>query len=302
MILLGNPYVVTKQTVSWGSKLMPDADAKTFRHLGGEWGRDDRHIFVSTRVTTIDAATFRYLNPVFVTDADGVYNPSERIEGADPATFETIDPGVVLAEYGTSDVWASGYARDARGVYYFDAFSTSDGGVVKGADPHRFVSFRNNYGADDDGVWFAGSRLTNADPKTWTYLGRQYSIDCERIFFRDEPMPKLDRDSFTVLAIPTGGPLATDGERFYFGRRRIDEDEFWQELTQFAGKIEESFRDSFHRIRRTCPVCKGSGECYCQRKGSGDAAACPRCHGTHKCHLCNKGRVRWRSRNKLAPS
>lgn len=37
---------------------------------------------------------------------------------------------------------------------------------------------------------------------------------------------------------------------------------------------------------RPCPVCQGSGKCFCLRKGSGNAADCPRCDGTGKCSHC----------------
>ena len=37
---------------------------------------------------------------------------------------------------------------------------------------------------------------------------------------------------------------------------------------------------------RHCNMCKGSGECYCIRKGPGNAANCPRCSGNAQCRYC----------------
>ncbi|MBA4066300.1 MAG: hypothetical protein C0501_21810 [Isosphaera sp.] len=35
-----------------------------------------------------------------------------------------------------------------------------------------------------------------------------------------------------------------------------------------------------------CAHCKGSGACYCKRKGLADTASCARCQGSEKCHVC----------------
>ena len=39
--------------------------------------------------------------------------------------------------------------------------------------------------------------------------------------------------------------------------------------------------------RPPCSMCKGTGDCYCIRKGSGVATCCPRCDGTGKCRHCH---------------
>ena len=40
-------------------------------------------------------------------------------------------------------------------------------------------------------------------------------------------------------------------------------------------------------IRQPCARCKGSGKCFCLRKGSGDATGCTRCSATGKCVQCD---------------
>ena len=35
-----------------------------------------------------------------------------------------------------------------------------------------------------------------------------------------------------------------------------------------------------------CWTCKGTGHCFCIRKGSGDPAGCPRCQGSGHCQHC----------------
>ncbi len=47
-------------------------------------------------------------------------------------------------------------------------------------------------------------------------------------------------------------------------------------------------------IPQPCYVCKGTGECYCIRKGSSEPSDCVRCGGTGKCKHCGgRGRPRW---------
>jgi hypothetical protein len=62
-----------------------------------------------------------------------------------------------------------------------------------------------------------------------------------------------------------------------------DEKEIDNEPTEPAG-----FRDG------VCIHCRGSGDCYCIRKGAGTPEGCPRCNGSGKCSIC-KGRRTVRS-------
>lgn len=41
------------------------------------------------------------------------------------------------------------------------------------------------------------------------------------------------------------------------------------------------------KICLPCTICRGSGKCYCLRKGEGDSTLCPRCDGTGKCCHCD---------------
>ncbi|MEL7335308.1 MAG: hypothetical protein AAFN70_03790, partial [Planctomycetota bacterium] len=50
-------------------------------------------------------------------------------------------------------------------------------------------------------------------------------------------------------------------------------------------QIEESDADVI--IRQPCTSCRGTGECFCIRKGNGDSSSCPRCQGTGDCKHCS---------------
>lgn len=293
MILLGNPYAIKNGVVHWGRHPVAQADPATFQHLGGDWGRDARHVFVQAKPKKIDITTFQYLNPVFVKDGDKAYDWEGAIKGADATTFEVLDPGIFIAEEIATKSWARGYARDCNAVYFHDQmFGRAT--AVRGADPATFVSLRNDFGYDSESVWYQKARLQKADPKSWVYLGRLWSMDRERIYYAEREVPGVDRKSFTVVNAPTIGNLASDCERFFDADRPIDEQEFWKRVSENFADFEIWFRVAFHRIRNTCTTCNGSGDCNCKRKGGGsDTASCARCGGTGKCHLCKgEGRVR----------
>ncbi len=56
--------------------------------------------------------------------------------------------------------------------------------------------------------------------------------------------------------------------------------------------IDEAVNESESRFVSPCPVCGGSGQCFCLRKGVGHADGCPRCGGTGECKHC-KGKGEW---------
>jgi hypothetical protein len=286
MILLGNLYEIKNGVVQWNGYPIPRADPATFQHLGGSWGRDARHVFVHNNVKKIDLATFQYLNPVFVKDANNAYDWEGTIKGADAKTFEVLDPGIRVDEKLTTAVWACGFARDCNAVYFHDQM-TGRASAVRGADPATFVSLRNGYGIDSKSVWGGDLRLPKADPKTWLYLGRGWSMDCERVYCGGSEAPGIDRERFTVVAAPTIALYATDCKRFFENHRPIEEQEFWQKLSENFSSFEKWFRVAYEKIRNTCTTCGGSGDCVCKRKGHTDTSSCTHCSGSGKCRVCD---------------
>jgi hypothetical protein len=291
MIMLGNRYTIKEDGVYWGTYAVPRADPATFQHLGGDWGRDANNIFVQFKTKKIDVATFNYLNSVYVKDANSVYDWEGVLKGADAESFETLDPGVIIPFDIATEARARGYARDRNSVYYHDqAFGRAT--ALRGADPKSFVSLRNDYGFDSKSVWYQKARLPKSDPKTWIYIGQQWSMDRDRIYYVDREVAGVNRNSFTVVPAPTIGNYATDGDQFFSADQLIVEDEFWSKITKDFAAFESWFRSAFHRIRKTCTYCNGSGDCYCKRKGEIDTVSCARCSGSGKCHVCRgKGRT-----------
>ena len=55
--------------------------------------------------------------------------------------------------------------------------------------------------------------------------------------------------------------------------------------------IEEA--DAGPVLAQPCWTCKGTGQCFCLRKGGGDSTGCPRCQGSGHCqHCAGSGKAR----------
>ena len=248
-MLLPHSYAIKDGSVLWNGGPIK-ADPASFTPLGGAWGRDASRIFVQgTPRRGIDVASFEYLNPVFVRDAAAVHDWEGTIKGADPATFLVLDPGIFISDEIVPQAWARGYARDARAVYYHDQmFGRAT--ALRGADPASFVSLRNDYGYDARGVWHQKSRLSQADPATWVYLGRLWSRDQARIYYAEREVAGLDRERFRPVLAPTIGNFATDGKRFFNADREITEEEFWAEVAENFAAFDQRLRVARRRLDR----------------------------------------------------
>jgi hypothetical protein len=207
-------YTIREGVVYWRHHPINDADPVTFQALGGNWGVDCKAVFGQNKKKKIDRTTFRFLNPVFVVDAKAVYDLSGPIKGADPTSFEALDPGIETDWDILQETRNRGYGRDRRQVFYDDQMA-GRATAIRGADPASFRSFRNGYGMDLESIYYGKARIKNSDPSSWTFLGRCYCADKERIFYCEREMAGVERARFTVIGLPTSGNYATDGKRWF---------------------------------------------------------------------------------------
>ena len=227
-------FTIQDGVPKWHGRPVPGVDAATFRALGGNWAVDDQKVFVQcSHRKSIDRKSFEFLNPVFVKDARAVYDWSKPIAGADPATFEVLDPGFVPGDDIVAKPTYQSYARDKNAVYFHDQMF-GKACVLRGADRDTFRSFRNGFGADHQQVWSLNYRLKGAHAPSWVYLGGGYSIDREKVFYLDRPLPGVVREKFCVILHP-GVRLATDGTQFFSNDSPISRKEFIEDcLGEFA--------------------------------------------------------------------
>lgn len=241
-------YELKNGQVYWNGGPVKQADSSSFQALGGPWGRDASHVFVQgTPRRGLDLATFELLNPVYAKDAHSVYDWEGTIKDADPATFKVLDPGIVAEESISTKFWFRGYARDAKAVYYHDQM-VGRATRIRGADLESFVSLRNDYGFDEQGVWCQKTRLPKADPSTWIYLGRLWSRDDKRMYYAEREVRDIDQARFSIVNAPTIGSYALDGRRYFFSDREITEDKFWSSISADFASFEQWFQVARQRI------------------------------------------------------
>ncbi len=166
-----------EQTNEWEIK---GADAKTFKAMGGDWGKDATQVFYqgslalpANSTATADTATLVSVpNSYFIKDAHAVYFPTNRTEGwsytalagADPATFEVV-----------KDV---PYAKDKNQVYFLGIYD--DNRPIAGLDPATFrvigecgwgETYHTYAVADAQSVYAIDKIISGADPATFTIVG-----------------------------------------------------------------------------------------------------------------------------------
>ncbi len=145
MILLGNRYAIKDGVVLWGRHPIPQADPATFQSLGGDWGRDARHVYVQAKVKKIDIATFEFLNPVFVKDANAAYDGRGASRGQMRKRLRRLTPAFLFPVKSLRRPGPVCYARHCNAVYFHDQmFGRAT--ALRGADPKTFVSLRNDFG------------------------------------------------------------------------------------------------------------------------------------------------------------
>ncbi len=75
-------------------------------------------------------------------------------------------------------------------------------GMVEGAHLSSFEEIGSRYARDKDGVYFTGSRIPGADPKTFTIIGDGiYARDSVHVYWCGQKMGTVDPSTFRVLGI-----------------------------------------------------------------------------------------------------
>ena len=78
----------------------------------------------------------------------------------------------------------SRYSKDDNNVY--DTFYSENIIVIKGADPKTFTILNSFYNRDKKFVYYGGSILSNADPKSFEILSDKlefYAKDKSKVFY-----------------------------------------------------------------------------------------------------------------------
>lgn len=153
-------------------KVLPDADAATFRSLGGDYYADDRHIWHRTILKSgIDPATFEWLDQYsgLAKDIHRVFMNEINFPEADVQTASVVAGGMFL-------LW-----RDKNSIWYHDK-------KLIGADVSRDKPYPwrgSMYCQIGDQIWFGQDRLVGADAVSFFITGWDSARDKHGAWYRD---------------------------------------------------------------------------------------------------------------------
>lgn len=129
--VLGDYYAKDKNSAYCDRKKMdPSVDINSFQSLDYNYAKDKNSVYKHGLKIDRDVDSFIIINSMYSKDNLGVYFeadfvPLEKIEGADPHTFEVVyqknSNGYIINEY----------AKDKNNVY-------RDGQLIEGADPKTY--------------------------------------------------------------------------------------------------------------------------------------------------------------------
>ncbi len=164
------------------------------------WAKDSKFAYHdSTRIDSVDAATFEVINDFYARDSKHVFHSIYLLPEADPKTFQDLE---FL------------YQKDKNHVWYSDS-------IMPEAEPNDFQT-KWFYGWDSKRVWYNGQMLKDADPKTFEVLeSGYYAKDKNRVWFHDEIVKGADAASFK----DDGQMIGHDKNQKYVCERLYDLDD-----------------------------------------------------------------------------
>lgn len=205
--------VYFKQTVGDSFLLfkLPAADSGSFEIVTKNLGKDKTTVwFHGGEMPGIDPKTLTVIREDHVwKDRRNVWYKSEKIEEADPATFQHV---------------GHHYYRDDQRVFWAST-------PVEGADPLTFRIFEDDlpYGRDRDSVWYKRQKIEGVDPITFDVVHGQVYKDKNAVYVDSLPLEGAKTGSFRKLTDIYGpNALFSDGERHYlylgrsFGIHRVE--------------------------------------------------------------------------------
>lgn len=207
--ITSSPYVESGSVILYQGEQMSNADPSTFSvfrfsdETYSDYAKDKNNVYSYGVVLTacVDEAC-------------------KQTTPLDPSTFSLVPAG--------TDTIFSGYMKDKNGVYYQG--SGNEVLLLEGADPKTFVSFpvlNQTYGKDATMVWFGdqvvedalastfsaedlygwdalhvyymGSVILGADPKTFVPIGADYAKDAVHVYFATSTVTGADPETIQMI-------------------------------------------------------------------------------------------------------
>ena len=194
-----------------------DADAATFRALGGGWYADAGSLWFDDRRVPVadvesvrirdgyaiaeldDVSTLRSLGHGYATDARRVLYAGFTLDGPDPRSARSLGGGYLVE---ADAAWFFQLATESRKMPDFVA----GGGRLDGADPASLRRDRG-YAIDGAAVYCGVQRIDGADAATFRALDAHHGGDGRAVYFDGRAITGVERAAFRVL----GGVYASRG-------------------------------------------------------------------------------------------
>ena len=172
----------------FSGKKLHDADPKTAEIVedsNNNYLKDKKYVFDwSNKIVGADPASLEPLDSMYSKDKNSVFRNTEKVVGVNLDGFKVIN---------------SHYCKDSQHVYFEDIFAAHHTNkIIQGADPKTFRHLADHYSADKDSVFFRELKLEGSDPKTFKYTDYKNSYDKNYRYKAVE----LSIDEYTIERTP----------------------------------------------------------------------------------------------------
>ena len=161
------------------------ANPKTIKVLNQFYLKDDKNVFFNDeKILGADANSFIALDKEngYAKDKNSVYYFGQKVEGANPKTFEVISDGE--------------YSKDDKNVY-------ASGEVIKGADPETFREFpETSYSRDKNNLYYYFGEdkfLGKIDENKFEFLDDFIIRNGNEIYFYGNKLKLKDAKKFKLI-------------------------------------------------------------------------------------------------------
>lgn len=182
-----------------------------YKSFGAKFCMDDSYLYRNDEIVSIepkdhklDLETFEILSPRYARDKNSVYafftnaesfgkgSSLDPLNDANGLTIRRLD-----SDLGTFEVLNNEYAKDSNNVYRY--------GVIFDADFSTFEILDEDFARDKNFVFYRGTKIDGADPKSFEGLGMWYSKDKNHVYRETEIVEDADLEK--ILAPRNGYSL-----------------------------------------------------------------------------------------------
>lgn len=209
--LLGHGYSRDAHHVWYYSRLIHEADCKSFRVLQKDFARTDSLLFNYNRpVYGVDPNTVVFHSKHYIGDKNDVYRLEpdylKPLHVSDKESFSIVQK---------KDDEFYFWAKDKNYVYYL-GYHENDSNIVRStiADYYSFEVVNHDYARDKVQVYYHDSILNEADPATMKsieYFDQEFAKDKYHVFYRGKIVEGADPKTFKVQ----GNGIGRDQYREY---------------------------------------------------------------------------------------